>query len=238
MEDKERSVVERLEDIENKISTLKPNGPIAISDVIGMPFSSYMEQSTVYGIEKDERKFKSSIKKQTVMPIVCLSIFFVCVVIHLIAFFTIKGNEWILLIGDLLAILFPTMILLVLSKQKCKQPMKSFWNIKNTEFYFVPDGEHKKISHETKNGFWYFILLITKILSLLTCLALTFIYFFFNLEINQPMFWISSVFGYLALITCVLTLKFNNPYNFFYYIFEVGDSYVTYPYLDYVKKDK
>ena len=38
MEEKERSVVERLEDIENKIPT--PHKPVYIDDIIGMPFSS------------------------------------------------------------------------------------------------------------------------------------------------------------------------------------------------------
>lgn len=238
MEEKERSVVERLEDIENKIPT--PQKPVFIDDIIGMPFSSYLKQSTVYGVEEDERKFKHSIKRQTVMPIICLCILLAGIVVHAIALSINKGNEWMVLVGDFLAALCPVMALLILGNQKSKQPMKSFWNIKNKEFYLVPEGDHKKISSETKNGFWFYAMLFGKIISIVGCAALTFIYFATSMQTsaNGAMYWLSSVFGYLALLTCVIVSKFGPPYYFFHYIFETEDSYVTYPNLDYVKKDK
>ena len=238
MEEKERSVVERLEDIENKIPT--PHKPVYIDDIIGMPFSSYLKQSTVYGIEEDERKFKNSIKRQTVMPIICLCILLVGIVVHAISLSINRGNEWMVLVGDVLAALCPIMALLILGNQKSKQPMKSFWNIKNKEFYLVPEGDHKKISSETKNGFWFYAMLFAKIISILGCAALTFIYFATSMQTatNGAMYWLSSVFGYLALLTCIIVSKFGPPYYFFHYIFEMEDSYVTYPDLDYIKKNK
>lgn len=238
MADKDRSVVERLEDIENKIPT--PQKPVYIDDIIGMPFSSYLKQSTVYGIEEDERKFRNSIKRQTVMPSICLCILLVGLAIHIVTLSTNKGNEWMVIIGDALAALYPIMALLILGKQKSKQPTKSFWNLKNKEFYLVPDGDHKKISSETKNGFWFYAMLFAKIVSILGCGAFTFIYFIGGMQTssNQALYWLSSVFGYLALLTCVVVIKFGQPYYYFHYVFETEDSYVTFPNLDYVKKDK
>lgn len=238
MEEKERSVVERLEDIENKIPT--PQEQVFIDDIIGMPFSSYLKQSTVYGVEEDERKFKHDIKKQTVMPIICLCILLAGIVIHAIALSINKGNEWMVLVGDFLAALCPVMTLLILGNQKSKQPMKSFWNIKNKEFYLVPEGNHKKISSETKNGFWFYAMLFGKIISIVGCAVLTFIYFAISMQTsaNEAMYWLSSMFGYFVLFTCIIAITFNPSYYFFHYIFETEDSYVTYPNLDYVKKDK
>lgn len=238
MEDKERSVVERLEDIENKIST--PQKPVSIADIIGMPFSSYLKQSTVYGVEEDERKFKHSIKRQTVMPIICLCILLAGIVVHAIALSINKGNEWMVLVGDFLAALCPTMTLLILGNQKSKQPMKSFWNIKNKEFYLVPEGDRKKISSETKNGFWFYAMLFGKIISIVGCTAFTVIYFVTSMQTsaNGAMFWLSILFGYLDFLIYIIGRKFDQPYYFFHYIFETEDSYVTYPNLDYVKKEK
>lgn len=238
MADKDRSVVERLEDIENKIPT--PQKPVYIDDIIGMPFSSYLKQSTVYGIEEDERKFRNSIKRQTVMPSICLCILLVGLAIHIITLSTNKGNEWMVIIGDALAALCPIMVLLILGKQKSKQPTKSFWNLKNKEFYLVPDGDHKKISSETKNGFWFYAMIFAKIVSILGCGAFTFIYFIGGMQTSsdQALYWLSSVFGYLALLTCAVVIKFGQPYYYFHYVFETEDSYVTFPNLDYVKKDK
>ena len=162
MEEKERSVVERLEDIENKLSS--PPKTVYIDDIIGMSFSSYMEQSTIYGIEKDERQFKHSIKKKAAKTIVCLGILLVTILIHIIAFSINKSNEWMLIVADVLTVLYSLVVLIILGKQKCKQPMKSFWNVKNKEFYLVPEGNHKKISSETKNAFWFYVLLILKII--------------------------------------------------------------------------
>ena len=238
MTDKDRSVVERLEDIENKIPTY--HEPTPISEIIGMPFADYLEKSTVYGVEEDERRFKNSIKRQTVMPIICLCILLVGLAVHIVTLSTNKGNEWMVIVADALAALCPIMALLILGKQKSKQPMKSFWNLKNKEFYLVPDGDHKKISSETKNGFWFYTMLFAKIISILGCGAFTFIYFIGGIQTssNQALYWLSSVFGYLALLTCVVVIKFGQPYYYFHYVFETEDSYVTYPNLDYVKKDK
>ena len=240
MADKDRSVIERLEDIEKKIPAFeKPTAPKPLSEVIGMPFEDYLNKATVYGIEEDERKFKQAIKKQTKMPIVILCIVFLGFIIHIITLLSNKGNEWMLLIVDALAALCPIMALLILRKQNIKQPMKSFWNIKNKEFYLVPDGDHKKISSETKNGFWFYTIKITAILSILSCGVLTFLYFLFGLKTVHDqtiLFWLSCLFGYLAFGISPINLRIGMPYYYRNYIFETEDSYVTYPYLDYFKK--
>lgn len=238
MEEKERSVVERLESIENKISSPQEK-PVFIDDIIGMPFSSYLKQSKIYGIEADERKFKHVIKRQTVAPILCLSFILVAVIIHAISFSINKDKEWMCLLADAFASITPILILLILGNQKPKQPMKSFWNIKNLDFYLVPEGDHKRISSETKNGFWFFGLLFSKIFGILGSGAFAFIYFITssNTAMNQALYWLSSVFGYLVFMSFVVCIITGKPYYFYHYIFETNDSYVTYPDLEYVKKN-
>ena len=236
MDDKERSVVERLEDIENKIPTYRE--PTPISKVIGMPFADYLKKSTVYGVEEDERKFKKTIKRQFAMPIICVSIILVGLIIHIIGFVMNKGNEWMLLIGDALAILCPIMAILILVNQKPKQPAKSFWNLRNKEFYLAKNGDHKQLASETKNGFWFYAMLFGKIVSILGTTTLTFIYFISGLskDASSALYWLSSIFGYLALLTSIIVNKFSDPYFYHNYVFETDDSYVTYPDLDYIKK--
>ena len=240
MANKDRSVIERLEDIEKKIPSFETlPSPKPLSEVIGMPFEDYLNKSTVYGIEEDERKFKQAIKKQTKMPIACLCIVFLGFIIHIITLLSNKGNEWMLLIVDILAALCPIMALLILGKQKSKQPMKSFWNIKNIEFYLAPKGASKQVSYIAKNSFWFYAITIAKIVSIPGCGVLTFLYFLFGLQtIHEQaiMFWLSCLFGYLAFGMTLISLRIGIPYTYRNYIFETEDSYVTYPHLDYFKK--
>lgn len=58
-----KSVIEHLEDIEESLKT-KEYKSQTISDMIGEPFDSYMDSSTIYFFEQDERKFNKHKKKQ------------------------------------------------------------------------------------------------------------------------------------------------------------------------------
>ncbi len=236
MDDKERSVVERLEDIENKIPTYKE--PIPISKVIGMPFADYLNKSITYCIEEDERKFKKTIKKQFTMPIICISIILVSLIIHIVGLVTNGSNEWMLIVCDALAFLCPLMVILILANQKSKQPAKSFWNVRNKEFYLAKKGEYKQLKLETKNGFWFYAMLFGKIISIFGTFVLTLFYFFSGIDeiASSSLYWLSSIFGYLVVLTCVVVSKFGDPYYYRNYIFETDDSYVTYPDIEYIKK--
>ena len=60
MSNDDRTVIERLDDIENKIPSFEYQKPKPISEIIGKPFADYLNEATVYGYEDDERKFKKN----------------------------------------------------------------------------------------------------------------------------------------------------------------------------------
>ena len=59
MENKERTVIEHLEDIEKKIpdfSKIKTQKPQTLTDTVGKPFEEFLNEATIYGYEQDEKK--------------------------------------------------------------------------------------------------------------------------------------------------------------------------------------
>lgn len=236
MDDK-RTVIERLDDIENKIPSFDNQEPRPISDVIGRPFADYLKDATLYGIEEDERKFKRTIKQQKTTPIVLLLIFALILIFDIAAFIINKQSEWLLIIITLIAMICPSLMLVTLAKQKCKQPMHSFWNLKNKELYLTKDGDHKKIVAEESRGGIFYTLLIVRILSLISCVALGLCYLFgYQSSNNQALTIIGVILAYLVLLLTIVSFKVGRTYYYFDYIIETEDSYVTYPDLDYFKK--
>ena len=234
----DRTVIERLDDIENKIPTFEHHEPRLISEVIGKPFADYLSDATVYGIEDDLRKFNKTIRKQKTIPIVWISILIPILVFDIISLVVNKQLEWLLVIATLLTLIPYVFVLITLSKQKNKQPMRSFWNVKNTELYLANDGDHKKIVKEESNGTIFYILLISKIIALVASFGGAFWYFIASMQTtaNGVLYWIGSILGYVTVLTNAISVRVEKPYYFFNYIIEVEDSYVTYPNLDYFKK--
>ena len=236
MDDK-RTVIERLDDIENKMPSFNNQEPRPISDVIGRPFADYLKDATLYGVEEDERKFKREIKKQRTTPLILLSILALILVFDIVALIVNKQSEWLLIIITIAVMICPLLFLITLSKQKCKQPMHSFWNLKNMEFYLAKDGDHKKIVKEETRGGIFYTLLIIRIVSSVLCVALGIIYLFgYQSSNNEALSLIGVVLAYLTLLLNIVSLKVGRTYYYFNYIIETEDSYVTYPNLDYFKK--
>lgn len=234
----DRTVIERLDDIENKIPTFERHEPRPISEVIGKPFADYLNDATVYGIEDDLRKFNKTIRKQKTMPIVWMSILIPILAFDIISLVINKRLEWLLVIATLLTLIPYVFVLITLSKQKNKQPMRSFWNVKNTELYLANDGDYKKIVKEESNGAIFYILLISKIIALVASFGGVFWYFIASMQTttNGVLYWIGSILGYVTVLTNAISVRVGKPYYFFNYIIEVEDSYVTYPNLDFFKK--
>lgn len=234
----DRTVIERLDDIENKIPTFEQREPRPISEVIGRPFADYLNDATVYGIEDDLRKFNKAIKKQKTMPTVWISILVPILVFDIVSLIINKQLEWLLVIATLLTLIPYVIALIALSKQKNKQPMHSFWNVKNTELYLTNEGDHKKMVKEESNGALFYILLISKIIALVASFGGVFWYFIASMQTtaNGALYWIGSILGYVTVLTNAISVRVGKPYYFFNYIIEVEDSYVTYPNLDYFKK--
>lgn len=235
----DRTVIERLDDIENKIPTIEHRKPRPISEVIGRPFVDYLNEATVYGFEDDLRKFNKTIRKKKTKLVVWISILIAILVFDIVSFAANKQLEWLLVIATLLTLIPYVFTLIVLSKQKNKQPMRSFWNVKNTELYLSNDGNHKKIVKEESNGAVFYILLISKLIAMVASLGGVFWYFIDATlsTANGALYWIDSILGYVIILANLISIyRVENPYYFFNYIIEVEDSYVTYPNLDYFKK--
>ena len=238
MSNDDRTVIERLDDIENKIPSFEYQKPKPISEIIGKPFADYLNEATVYGYEDDERKFKKIIKKERTMPIVWLSLFILFLVFDIFSLIVNKQLEWLLVVATTLSLVSPLLTLVVLLKQKNKQPMRSFWNVKNTELYLANDGDHKKIVREENNGAIFYIMLIIKIVSILVGVVAVFLYFIVSMSstANGALFWAGSIFGYITVLLNIVSSRISRPYYYFNLLIETDDSYVTYPYLDYFKK--
>lgn len=234
----DRTVIERLDDIENKIPSFEYQEPKSISEIIGRPFADYLNDATVYGYEDDVRKFKRTIKKQKTTPIVWLSILIPILIFDVALLILNKRLEWLLVVTTVLSLICPILALITLSKQKNKQPMRSFWNLKNTELYLVNEGDHKKIVAEESNGTIFYIMLIIKIISIVASFVGVFWYFIVSMQIteNSALHWAGSILGYVTVLCNIVAVRIGRPYYYFNYIIETEDSYVTYPHLDYFKK--
>lgn len=234
----DRSVIERLDDIENKIPTFEQQKPRPISEVIGKPFADYLNDATIYGIEDDLRKFNKTIKKQKKMSIVWLSILILVLTFDIVSLLVNKQLEWLLIVATLLMMIPFLLALITLSKQKNKQQTHSFWNIKNTDFYLADVGGHKRIVKEESNGAIFYILLFIKIIALIGGFGGVLWYYIASMRLsaNSTLYWIGSILGCITVLFNAVSIRIEKPYYFFNYIIECEDSYVTYPDLDYFKK--
>ncbi len=238
MPSKERTVIERLDDIENKIPSFEHLEPRPISEVIGRPFADYLNDATIYGVENDIRKFKRRIKKQRTAPIVGLSILIPTLIFDVISFVINKQLEWVLICITFLSLICPILMLAVLSKQKNKQPMHSFWNMENIDFYLVKEGDHNKIVKEERNGPIFYIMLIIKIITIIAscCGVFWYLFAFVMADLNGALYWVGLILGFIIAFLNVIPFSYGKPYYFLDYIFETKESYITYPDLDYFKK--
>ena len=242
MSKNDRSVIERLDDIENRIPTINPiftyGEPKSISEVIGKPFADYLNEATIYGVEDDSRKFNKTIKEKKTKSIVGLSIITSILIFCIVSLFFDNQIKWPFVVTTFLTLIPSILELIILSKQKNKQPMRSFWNMIKIELYITNDGNHKTLAKEERKGILFYIMLISKIVVSLVNFGVVFWNYFASIQSTT-----SVVFLLVCVIIGVTPVWINlysifaiNPYHFYKYIIETEDSYLTYPELNYFKK--
>ena len=178
MKNDDRSVIERLDDIENKMpSWFKPRKRSEdIEETLGIPISDFIKTSTVYYVENDERKFRKSIKKCFIIPIVSISILVMILITLIVLFCFSREMEWLLLIACLFSCVVPVTLIVALSKQRNKKNANSFWNMTKTEFYITEKNNSQSIVEETNYTALYYIVRVFKIISIILSLILNSLY--------------------------------------------------------------
>ena len=242
MPKKDRTVIERLEDIENKISTSEK--PRSFSKTTGVSVEEYLKIAKVYAYVTDKRSLKKEIRDsaaKVVVSIVLLSLFFVFSIVSL---FINGGLEWLLIISACLSLIALIVRLLMILKQKSKQPIESFWSMEKPEFYVTSRDNFFKVNKEERHSLSFYIVLITKILAFVGIIAV-FTYFFFGISkymdynysqaLNATFYYVGSIAGYLTFFADLFGLM-QDPHKYYNYVFETDDFYFSYPSYEVTKK--
>lgn len=211
----ERSVVQRLEDIENNQQQKN------INEQIGEPFDKYLEKSTVYYYEPDERRFNRHKKKTIVKNFILLFIG----VLVLISDFVLAGFEidlgWYHYCFDIVFTLCMVIPLVCVLKSKNKQLEKSVFNIKNHSFYLVD----KMLCDEYSNGLIWIIYTVVRILVTIAMGVVGF--YVFITQLDYAGFNAGLIFGKAIVYSMIMFIAFSSDeYWFQSYIFDTDDSYV------------
>lgn len=219
--DKERSVFDRLDSIEEALNDKTEIKKPTISDLIGEPFDEYMNSSKVYYYEPDERKFQNHRKKQIKKYSIFVGIYSLIILFHIIVSCVYKVVIPYLYIGDLVLIALQIFNLIYSTKQTSKKPADSKWNIKNHRFYIYD----KKLGEENSNSVLSKLLVIYRIISYLLFIVSVLPYIF-----NPPIDGLQLVLGlpHYAFVLLVMGIHFSRTdyYWYHYFIFDNIDSYV------------
>lgn len=236
MEQKERTVIEHLQDIEDKIPDFSSK-PQTLSEKVGKPFEEFLNEATIYGYEEDARKFRKDIKDEMRNPLI-ISFLLLCALVMFIVFYVInKDNVWLLIISTLLVLLNVAFYIVVLLKQKPLQPMKSFWNFSRTDFYIAQIEGHGYLKEEKKRTALSYIRNIYSIAAFGSEFGLLVAYFITNIDrTSEITFWIASLVGFLVVLLNINSL--TSIYSFSNYRMDTEDGYLTIPDYEYHKKEK
>ncbi len=219
--DKERSVFDRLDSIEETLSIKTETHNPTISDLIGEPFDEYMSSSKVYYYEPDERKFQNYRKKQIKKYSIFVAIYSLIILLHIILSCVYKVVLSYLYVADVVLIALPVFDLMYSIRLKSKTLAYSKWNIRNHRFYIYD----KKLGEEDSNGVLSRLLLVYKIFSYLVFIVSVLPYVF-----NSPIDGIQAVLGWshYVFVLLIMGIHFssNNYYWYHYYIFDNTVSYV------------
>ena len=219
--DKERSVFDRLDSIEEALSIKTETHNPTISDLIGEPADEYIRSSKVYYYEPDERKFQNHRKKQVKKYSIFVGIYSLIILFHIIVSCVYNVVLPYLYIGDLVLIALPIFNLIYSIRLKSKTLADSKWNIRNHRFYIYD----KKLGQEDSNGALSRLLIIYRIISYLLFIVSVLPYIF-----NSPIDGMQAVLGWshYVFVLFIMTIHFsgNNYYWYHYFIFDNIDSYV------------
>ena len=237
MSNKDRNVIERLDDIEEKI-TKTDKKVWSFSETTGMTIDEYIEKSYIFAYDGDERFFNKQMRVKKTRLFTFIIVTLLVLIASIVMLIIKKGQEWLLIIGPCLALLHQLLSIVFVYKQKIHQPIKSFWNKKRLSFYVLHNEESFSIKKEESHSALFYLLLLTIILSFSGVIP-AFIYFVVSLnsETNQA---IGVVFLVIQAIVSIFFSEFvlfsGAEYNYPYYAFETKDSYFVYPGYHYFEK--
>lgn len=219
--DKERSVFDRLDSIEEALSIKTETHNPTISDLIGEPADEYIRLSKVYYYEPDERKFQNHRKKQVKKYSIFVGVYSLIILFHIIVSCVYNVVLPYLYIGDLVLIALQIFNLVYSTKQTSKKLADSKWNIKNHRFYIYD----KKLGEENSNSLLSKLLVIYRIISYLLFIVSVMPYIF-----NPPIDGLQLVLGlpHYAFVLLVMGMHFSGTdyYWYHYFIFDNIYSYV------------
>lgn len=230
MAKKDRNVIERLEDIENKIPTKEK--PKSFFEKTGMHIEEYLKVAKIYAYEEDERSFKKGRRDKTtkiIVAIVFMSLFFV---FSVILQFLNKDLEWLLILSASLSLLALIFQLLIIRKQENKQSLQSFWSVEKPEFYITRKEGFFKINKEARHGLLYYIAFVLKTIAFLGVIAV-FLYFFLGIDkyiqsSYAAMYFIASAVGYFSFFVFLFSSR-QSAHCYYNYVFETDDFCFCYP---------
>ncbi len=237
MSNRDRNVIERLDDIEEKI-TKTDKEAWSFSETTGMTIDEYIEKSYIFAYDGDERFFNKQMRVKKTRLFIFIIVTLLVLIASIVVLIIKKGQEWLLIIGPCLALLHQLLSIIFVYKQKIHQPIKSFWNKKRLSFYVLHGEESFSIKKEESHSVLFYLLLLTIILSFSGVIP-AFIYFVVNInsEANQT---IGVVFFVIQTIVSIfiseLAVFSAAEYNYPYYAFETKDSYFVYPGYHYFEK--
>ena len=213
-----RNVFQKLDDIKKAIEEINDKDSqrkVTISEMVGVPFEEYMNTSTLYFYEPDERKFQKQRKKEIKASVILLSIYLIFVIFHIILMILRNDIDLLLCLVDGLLLILPVLKLIYGITQKSKKTAKSKWNRINFEFYSC-EG---KLAHNIETGIIQKVFTICRIIAILSIPILS-IWLIINSK--QRFLEVLSLFALLPL-SSRLNLMF---YNYPMYIFDKKESYI------------
>lgn len=220
-----KSVIEHLEDIENRIDSKEKS----ISEQVGEDFNNYLKHSTLYYYEPNIRWFKSQIKSKRLWLLTFCFIFLILGIIDICfinssdAYGNLTDNNKItVILINIIKILgcLPLVLnFIYFLIQRPKKMAKSIWNKTNNEIYIFDN-------HLNDNKSMGFIKIFFNLLTLIFLVAY-FIFFMVNIDlISNLNNYIFDIF-YLSTLF-LITLIYNNlDISYSGYIYEKEDSYIV-----------
>lgn len=208
-----RSVIDRLQSIEDSLN----HSEKSISEQIDEDFVEYLNNSTIYYYENDERKFNNFIKKRKFTILKYLILIFMLLVINII--YSICTNEVIIFLYINISLyLFEVIYYYIfLKRQTHKKLSFSAFNIRNTIFYDL----NNSLKIEKSVGIIYKILIIFKVIVIIFSLLCS---LFVIVKFNNS-FALALI--NLMFIPIYSRMFKNEEYTYNYYIFEKNDSYIV-----------
>lgn len=208
-----RSVTDRLQSIEDSLNNRKKS----ISEQIEEDFVKYLNNSTIYYYENDERKFNNFIKKRKFTILIYLILIFMLLVINIIH--SIRTDEVIIFLYINISLyLFEVIYYYIfLKRQTHKKLSFSAFNIHNTIFYTL----NNSLKIERSVGIINKILMIFKVIVIIfSILCSLFVIVKFNNSFLLALINIMFIPIYSKMFK-------NEEYTYDYYIFEKNDSYIV-----------